>query len=305
MDYTQQHQYQPHPQQPQPQPPQQQHQQTSSSVTQPPVITTPAWVLAIRISQFLLAVIILGLSGAIIHWVYMDELGLSLAISLFTWVIVLYTLLSEKLPALRQIYSLWAVLVLDLFLAILWLSTMGAAAARRATFTVPVTASCASDGSAVNSGRCSVVAKRYIVMGHGALAMLSAVAGLSALELFLFVATFAWTLVQYLKWRKGEAAGAAAASSQGGIQMEAKQAAYPQTTTFQEGEYHPKSYTPVPQQQQQHQQPYQQQQHQEMPTYQHGYGQQQYPQQAHEPSPVSATDSRSPQGHQYPPQELR
>lgn len=44
------------------------------------MIMTPAWMVAIRGVQFFLAIIILGLSAAIIHWVYMDELGLAVAI---------------------------------------------------------------------------------------------------------------------------------------------------------------------------------------------------------------------------------
>lgn len=48
-------------------------------MSQPPLITTPTWMVVIRGFQFFLAIIILGLSGAIIHYVYMGELGLSVA----------------------------------------------------------------------------------------------------------------------------------------------------------------------------------------------------------------------------------
>lgn len=44
------------------------------------IIATPIWVLVVRVFQFLLALIILGLSGALIHQAYLDENGLALAI---------------------------------------------------------------------------------------------------------------------------------------------------------------------------------------------------------------------------------
>ncbi|KAF9872549.1 hypothetical protein CkaCkLH20_10046 [Colletotrichum karsti] len=336
MDNTQQQPYvqpQAAPQQQQQQQHQPQHHMTApSSATENTIITTPVWLMVIRGFQFFLAIIILGLSAAIIHWVYMDELGLSLAMSLFTWIIVLYAVLTEKIPGLRKAYHVYAVLALDLFLCILWLSTMGATAARRSTFTVSVTASCSSDGSTVNSGRCTIL-KRYIVMGQGALAMFSAIAGLSALQLILFLVTFIWTLVTFLKWRKTNAPIAAAGASQGEIQMETKQPLYSQSTYSQQQQ--------VPQQQQQQQQQhvpqeqqpyyppqapqqqYQQQppqQYQEMPAGQqyqqpntqayeqqnHLHQQQQHPQAPYHPSPVSAPGSPPPQeGYNYPPQELR
>ncbi|KAK1726483.1 uncharacterized protein BDZ83DRAFT_544181, partial [Colletotrichum acutatum] len=297
------------------------------------MIMTPAWMVAIRGVQFFLAIVILGLSAAIIHWVYMDELGLAVAIPLFTWIIVLYTVLSEKISSLRNLYHTYAVLALDLFLVILWLATMAACAARRATFTVDVTASCTSDGSAVNSGSCTIF-KRYIVMGQGALAMFSAIAGLSALQFILFLVTFIWTLVQFLRWRKTNAPAAAASASQGEIQMESKQPFLAQQTAYQQPQngqvpqqqqqqqfYPPQSYTPQPQappQQYQQQPP---QQYQEMPNQQQQYQQaplaqnytqppqdyqqhqQQYPPQSYTPSPVngtvSPTNSPPPQGQTY------
>ncbi|GKT97147.1 membrane-associating domain protein [Colletotrichum tofieldiae] len=212
---------------------QQQYTHHASTSTPPPMIVTPTWMVAIRGFQFFLAVIILGLSGAIMHWVYMDELGLSLAISLFTWIIVLYAVLTEKIPSFRKLYHTYAVLALDLFLVILWLATMGASAARRATFVVPVTASCSSDGSTINSGRCTIL-KRYIVMGKGALAMFAAIAGLSALQFILFLVTFIWTVVQFVRWRKANAPAAQAGASQGEIQMESKQPFLTQQTAYQQ-----------------------------------------------------------------------
>jgi len=110
---------------------------------------------------------------------------------LFTLIIVTYALVSEKAPNCRNAYNIWAILALDLLMAIFWLSSMGANAALRATFVVDVNASCWDDGSAVNAGHCVVsrrsingLSKRVVaVAGQAALAELSAIAGLSALEM--------------------------------------------------------------------------------------------------------------------------
>ncbi|KDN64234.1 hypothetical protein CSUB01_01327 [Colletotrichum sublineola] len=328
------------PQQPQGQP--QQYAPQASTSTPPPMIVTPTWMVVIRGIQFFLAIVILGLSAAIIHWVYLDELGLAVAISLFTWIIVLYAVLTEKLPSARGLYHAYAVLALDLFLVILWLATMGACAARRAAFVVPVTASCSSDGSAVNSGHCTIY-KRYVVMSNGALAMFAAIAGLSALQFVLFLVTFVWAVVQFSRWRKLNAPAAQAGASQGEIQMESKQPFMTQQTAYQQPQnghvqqqfYPPQQYQQQPPQQYQEMpgqpQQQQQQQYQEMPgqpqqqqyppqttspapTYvqqpphdyqQYQQQQQQYPAQPYAPSPSSSPPPGQGQTQGYPPQELR
>lgn len=101
--------------------------------------------------------------------------------------------MSEKAPNCRNAYNIWAILALDLFMGILWLSSMGANAALRAEFTVSVNADCWDDGSAVNAGHCVVsrhtsgLSKRVAaVAGQAGLAEMSAVAGLSALEMYVY-----------------------------------------------------------------------------------------------------------------------
>ncbi|KAF6826264.1 hypothetical protein CMUS01_09506 [Colletotrichum musicola] len=279
-------------------------------------IPAPPWILALRAAQVFLSIIILGLAGAIIHWVYLDELGFAVAVSLFTWIILAYALLTSTIPSLRKAHNTYAVLALDLFLCILWLAAMGSSAAKRAAFVVPVNASCTSDGSAVNSGTCSIYRRGVVVvMGKGALAMFAAVAGLSALEFIAFAVTFGWTLVKFLRLRKGGGESGERVE-EGQIQMEAKQPLYSTTTAYPEQA----QYQPAQQQQ------YQQQQYQEMPGQQQqftqpqgGYEQQYYRQhqqyqqqpqgtgQPYSPSPVSASNSPPPQqGYTgYPPQELR
>ena len=103
---------------------------------------------------------------------------------LFTFIISIYALVVEKAPTCHAAYNYWAIMSLDLFMAILWLSSMGANAALRATFVTPVSADCWDDGSTVNAGHCIVsrsLGKRAAVATQAGLAELSAVAGLSAL----------------------------------------------------------------------------------------------------------------------------
>ncbi|KAI1375816.1 hypothetical protein F4677DRAFT_101657 [Hypoxylon crocopeplum] len=155
------------------------------------IIPTPKWFIALRVLQIVFSVIIVGMTGWWIHGLYYDELGFVIVCGLFTWIIAVYALLTERVPSCRRAYNTWAVLALDLLMIIFWLAAMAASANRRSKFIVLVTASCVSDGSTINSGHCTVW-KRAGVATEGALGILSAIAGLSALVMLLFVATFAY-----------------------------------------------------------------------------------------------------------------
>jgi hypothetical protein len=103
-----------------------------------------------------------------------------------TWVVVAYSVVTEKFPGANSSYNIWAVLSLDLLMAIFWLSSMGANAALRASFIYSVNVEyCVNDGSAVSSNTCVVskrgLERRAAVAGSVALAVMSAIAGLSAL----------------------------------------------------------------------------------------------------------------------------
>ncbi|KAB5518882.1 hypothetical protein GE09DRAFT_1230330 [Coniochaeta sp. 2T2.1] len=162
------------------------------------MVHTPVWCTVVRGFQAFFGFIILILAGLLIHGLALDAVVFALVCGLFTMIVVTYALVSEKAPNCRSAYNIWAHLSLDLFMAILWLSSMGANAALRATFTVNVNADCWDDGSAVNAGHCIVsrsfsgLSKRYAVAGKGGLAQMSAVAGLSALEMLLFIATLVY-----------------------------------------------------------------------------------------------------------------
>ncbi|KND87289.1 hypothetical protein TOPH_08065 [Tolypocladium ophioglossoides CBS 100239] len=177
--------------------------QTHNEVASGHVLETPIWVFAIRIAQIVLSIIILGLAANIAHDLYLDELGLAIAVSVLTWIIVAYALTTEKVPDWHAGYHIVAVLALDAFLLILWLAAWAAAAAKRALFKVPTTVSgCVDNGSTFNSKNCFVKRDSIEILFKRGLDEMAAIAGLGALVWILFIATFVWTLLQFLAGRK-------------------------------------------------------------------------------------------------------
>lgn len=161
------------------------------------IIPTPAWVLVARIFQIIFSIIAIGIAGWWIHGLYLNELGFVIACVVFTWIVSLYNILSEKAAGCRSGYNTWATLSLDGLLVIFWLAAMGATASARASFKYSVVASCTSDGSAINSGQCDVLRRRYTddtvgIASYVALDVLSGLAGVCALVMLLFVASFAY-----------------------------------------------------------------------------------------------------------------
>jgi hypothetical protein len=162
------------------------------------MVHTPVWVTVIRGFQIFFAFLIMILAGLLIHGLAMGAVVFGLVCGLFTLIIVIYALVSEKAPSCRQSYNIWAIISLDAFMTILWLASMGANAALRASFVVDVDASCYDDGSTINAGYCVVskrgggLSKRYAVATQTGLAEISAVAGLSALQMLLFIATLVY-----------------------------------------------------------------------------------------------------------------
>jgi hypothetical protein len=156
------------------------------------VIATPTWVLVVRIFQIIISLIVIGMSGWWVHGLYADQVGFAIVSCIFTWIVVAYALVSEKVPSARHLYNTWAVLALDALMIIFWLAAMGALAAYRSTFRTTVQASCYSDGSAINSGRCDILKRAVGVASFAALDILSGTAGLCAVLMLLFVASFAY-----------------------------------------------------------------------------------------------------------------
>jgi hypothetical protein len=94
--------------------------------------------------------------------------------------VVFYSLLTYHIEAWHAAYNYWAVLALEIFAIIFWLSSMAALAAKRATFFIP-----ASVDGCVNYGYGGICYRKRDFATYGYLDMMSASAGLSALEMYV------------------------------------------------------------------------------------------------------------------------
>jgi len=205
----------------------------------PHVITLPNWFIGLRGFQLLFALVVLGISADGVSFIPFNSWGIAIFTSLMTIIIVLYDELTSRLASCQAAYNYWAVVALEAFSIIFWLSSMAALAATRATFTIPL------------------VKRQFIFeASNGYLDMMSAAAGISGLELILFIATlivFAINLKSQRAYASPEAA-----------------------TTNDKTESHPmnvQSYDHPQQQQQQQQQQYTQQYPQQYPQQPQQYGQ--------------------------------
>ncbi|WKT46817.1 Marvel domain [Fusarium oxysporum f. sp. vasinfectum] len=239
--------------------------QTQEKVEGNHVLQTPLWIVIIRGFQFLISLIIVGLCGRLMHDATLDEEALSLAIAIISWIVIAYVVFTEKIPSLQSAYHIIAVLSLDALLMVLWLAAWAATAARRAKYVVPVNAyGCVDDGSLTDSKTCNIFKRdgENVILFKSGLAMLAAVAGLGALVWILFIVTFVWTLVMFLRGRKeGRFAVnlAASPSPNNNYQMETKvnegqpmvQPVQPQGVPQQQYQQQPTQGQFVPQQQQQ------------------------------------------------------
>jgi len=102
------------------------------------LVLPPAF-LFLRVAQIILALIVLGLTAYLISNTFYGLLvpssyGLAMFTSIATLIIVVYNLVAER--AVPAIYNVWAILALEIFSVIFWLSTMGSIAAFRSGFYV-------------------------------------------------------------------------------------------------------------------------------------------------------------------------
>lgn len=100
-------------------------------------------------------------------------------------IIVVYAILTNNVSSCAGAYNYWALLALEIFGVIFWLSSMAALAATRAAFVFPT-----EINGCVNYGYGGVCYKKRelekrAVATYGYLDMMSAAAGLSAIEMFV------------------------------------------------------------------------------------------------------------------------
>jgi hypothetical protein len=118
--------------------------------------------------------------------------------SIATFIVVLYSVLTYHVEACHAAYNYWAVLALDIFAIIFWLSSMGYLAATRSGYIFPVVYDGIICPYYYDSYDCAIK-KRDIdlmkrdVANYPYLNMMSASAGLAGLEMFLSLSLrFPW-----------------------------------------------------------------------------------------------------------------
>ncbi|ATY62897.1 G-coupled receptor [Cordyceps militaris] len=170
-------------------------------------LVTPIWVFGIRIAQVVLSIVVLGMAAAWSDYTLFDAPSLAIAAAVFTWLIVAYILVTEKVPAVNAFYTIYAVIVLDAFMIIIWLSTWALNAARRASLgNVGAGRINGGGGRFCYDGICYDYKKRSIerrAMTWQTLSgLLAGVAAIGAFIWVLFIVTFVWTVINFLSGRK-------------------------------------------------------------------------------------------------------
>jgi len=113
--------------------------------------------------------------------------GFAIFTSLATIVVILYTVLTSSVNALKAAYNYWAVLGLEIFMVVFWLASMAALAALRATFTIPVEIDgCFNDGTGGVCFKKRQLMKRAVAT-KGYLNMIAGSAALSAIIMLVSI----------------------------------------------------------------------------------------------------------------------
>ncbi|KAK3390118.1 hypothetical protein B0H63DRAFT_499825 [Podospora didyma] len=169
----------------------------------PFIAHTPIWVLVARGFQVLFTFVVVILAGLLVKGVALDQNVFALVCALFSWIVIAYALITEKVRRARRAYNIWAVIILDAVMALFWLASMGANAALRATYTVKV--NCQSDGSGgktcTDAKRRDLEKRRVVVTDQG-LAGMSGIAALSALLTILFIAIIVFEARAFHKFNR-------------------------------------------------------------------------------------------------------
>jgi hypothetical protein len=186
--------------------------ETTMSSRSAEILETPIWVLAVRVAQVVGALIVLGLCAALITDAggsYLDEINLGVAIPVLTWIAVAYVVLTEKIAVLNVAYHIIAVLSVDTLMVILWLATFASIASLRNKIgDVPDISSsvsaCLDDPAGCFGYRKrSTLSKRGGVLTYQEiLDLMAAAAGLGALVWVLYLVTYVWMIMTFIKARK-------------------------------------------------------------------------------------------------------
>jgi len=219
-------------------------------------LVLPVVFLFLRVAQAVIAVIVLGLTAFLISVHYgilvPGSYGVAMFTSIVTLIIVAYNIIADR--AVPAIYNMWAILALDIFAVIFWLSTMAAIAAYRAGYGLDFYYNYRRD-----------LDKRY-VSSVVYLGVLVGVSILAAKAMILFLITLVIFGIRLFRHQKN--------NNSGGVMMQPQQQFQPQ---YQQSQVQPEQFQPQYQQSQvqpEQVQPQYQQSHVQaqpfQPPYQHG-----------------------------------
>jgi len=198
------------------------------------MLATPKFLIFLRIAQFALAIILLGLTAYGVTFIAFDGDSLMLFTSLATMIIVGYILASEML--VTGLYNYWAILGLDIFAMIFWLISFALLASEVAAFSI---IDYCYGYYCYKKRDFSDLSKRATTNPHTYRNAMAAASGLGALEFILFIITLVFTALALHRHRLN-----------GGHCMPGRMGTGPNTTAAK---------TDVELQQQQHNGQYQQQ----------------------------------------------
>jgi len=107
--------------------------QTHTDGTQSHIVGMPKAYFSLRVIQFFVAVVVLGLVGHLISATFGGTFGqevFALVAAVFTLIVILYGLIAEAYQPAT--YNLWAVLTLDALMTVFWVVAMAVLAELRA-----------------------------------------------------------------------------------------------------------------------------------------------------------------------------
>ncbi|EPE34584.1 hypothetical protein GLAREA_10278 [Glarea lozoyensis ATCC 20868] len=159
------------------------------------VLPLPIPFLALRAVQLAMAVVVLGLTAYGLSFNFVvDALALSLFTAIATLIITIYNIVS--FVAVKAAYNYWAVLGLDIFGLIFWLTSMGLMASWVSGFSDVYNYTCY-----YYCYRKRDILPRTIYAGDGYVAAMKGAAGVAGLEVALFIASLVITAIFLHKHR--------------------------------------------------------------------------------------------------------
>ncbi|GAB1311057.1 MARVEL domain-containing protein [Madurella fahalii] len=166
----------------------------------------PQGFIAVRIIQLILAVLIMGLSAYSVYLLAYDGNSFILAVAIMTLISSIYHLVAKY--GAPYIYNYWAVLGLDIFFIVMWLSAFALQASRVAPLFAYLSPSYSSyDSSYISGYDSSYDTGYYYTYTVYGISWLGAQAGASALGGIQFILHIVALIIHSIRLHRHRAAG--------------------------------------------------------------------------------------------------